>query len=199
MRTLPIPYPLIEHMDDRTLVSCLLRRLEKETDQFWYGMYHLLFKKLFFIYHPDCNDEVELTDDIYAHVMVPRPPKDTSRLQDYQFQCRLPWWMKVVSVHYCISKYKKRRLVYCFGTYEDLHGDEKPESMAVDISREDFEKIVGMMKNERYRDLIRHHYLENLDHDETAAKMGESMSSYYRTHERAKKQLKETYMKEMGH
>lgn len=90
-------------------------------------------------------------------------------------------------------------MVYCFGTYEDLHGDEKTESVVVDISREDFEKIVGMMKNERYRDLIRHHYLENLDHDETAAKMGESMSSYYRTHERAKKQLRETYMKEMGY
>lgn len=198
MRALPIPYPLIENMDDRTLVSCLLRHLEKETEQFLYGMYYLLFKKLYHIYDPDVADEVELTDDIWLHIMEPRPPRDTSRLQDFQFQCRLPWWMKVVSVHYCISKYKKRRLVYCFGTFEDLHGEEKAEKAAVDISREDFEKIVGMMKNERYRKLIQHHYLEGLDHDETAAQMGESMSSYYRTHERAKKQLRETYMKEMG-
>lgn len=199
MKKPPIPFPLIEKMEDRPLVGCLLKRMPDETNQFLYGKYYPLFRKLFLFFYTDCLDEVELTDDVYVHLMEPRGEKKISRLEEFQFQCHLARWMKLVSIRFCITKWKRHRDVTFFESAEELPVSENSHlSATVDIDREDFEKIVDLMRNERYKKLIRFRYLEGMDHDEIAEEMGEKMSDYYRTHERAKKQLREVYMKEMG-
>lgn len=198
MKKLPIPFPLVDKMEDRPLVSCLLKRLPDVTDQFLYGKYYPLFRKLFLFFYTDCLDEVELTSEIYLHIMEQRPPNNTSRMEDFKFQCHLARWMKVVSSRFCITKWKRHRELTFFESAEDIPAsNDGGISATVGLEREDFEKILELMRNERYRKLIRLHYIEGFDHKETAKEMGEKMSDYYRTHERARRQFKEVYQSEM--
>lgn len=180
------------------MVECLINRMPEETDQFLYGKYYPLFRKLFLYYYTDCLDEVELTNEIYLHIMEPAKGQRLSPLEKFQFKCRLAWWMKLISVHFCISKWKTHRELTFFESAEDLPPTTDCKlSATVGIEREDFETILCLMRNERYRNLIRCRYLEGMSHEEAATEMGEKMSDYYRTHDRAKRMLRETFFKEM--
>jgi len=197
MRKLPIPYPLIEKLEDRPMVYCLLKRLPEETDQFLYGKYYPLFRNLFLYFYTDCLDEVELTNEIYLHIMEPRPPRNSSYLENFQFQCSLAWWMKKVSTHFCISKYKKHKKLTFFQLTDDMPVSEVSYlSATTGIEREDFEKFLSLMHNERYRKLVRLRYFEGLSPDEIIEETGEKRINYYRTIQRARAQLREVYFDE---
>ncbi len=198
MKKPPIPFPLIEKMEDRPLVWCLLKKMELETGQFFYGMYWPLFCKLFRFYYTDCDNEIEVADEIHLHIMTPPKNSTQTRLELFNFQCRLARWMKVVSVHYYYTKGKRHRKLTFFESAEDIPAsNDGGISATVGLDREDFEKILELMRNERYRTLMRLHYIEGLDHNDTAKEMGEKMSDYYRTHERARRQFKEVYQRKM--
>jgi len=64
------------------------------------------------------------------------------------------------------------------------------------IDREDMEKILTLMPNERYRTLIRLRYIELMTNEETAKALGMTMDNYYNIHKRAKAQFEEVCIKE---
>lgn len=85
---------------------------------------------------------------------------------------------------------------------DDLFGDrnkKKELSNPIDfsgINRADFETLLRMMPNTRYRNIIRLLYLEQKTHRETAEALGMSMDNYYNKRRLAEKQFKQICGKE---
>ena len=65
------------------------------------------------------------------------------------------------------------------------------------IDRMDAEKILNLMSNARYRNLIRIRYLEQKTNEETAEILGMSMENYYNKHKLAKEQYIRVWRKEV--
>ena len=68
-----------------------------------------------------------------------------------------------------------------------------------DLNREDVRKLLGLMPNSSYRELIRLRYLEQKDNEETARILGVTMGNYYNMHKRAKEQFVFYCRKEESH
>ena len=155
MKKPPIPFPLIEKMEDRPLVWCLLKKMELETGQFFYGMYWPLFCKLFRFYYTDCDNEIEVADEIHLHIMTPPKNSTQTRLELFNFQCRLARWMKVVSVHYYYTKGKRHRKLTFFESAEDIPAsNDGGISATVGLDREDFEKILDPIATKHIEELL---------------------------------------------
>ncbi len=60
----------------------------------------------------------------------------------------------------------------------------------------DLHKILGMMKNQRFRRLIECIYLEDKSPEETAEILGVTKDNYYNMHKRAKAQFCDMLRKE---
>ena len=66
------------------------------------------------------------------------------------------------------------------------------------INKADVEYLLGKVANERYRNLLRYHYIEGYTHEETAKKLGMNMDVYYNKHLLAKMKFKNAIEKEEG-
>ena len=66
------------------------------------------------------------------------------------------------------------------------------------IDRSDLETIIGIMPNERYRNIIRLRYIERRTNEETAEALGMTMANYYNKHKLAKEQFISALNKESG-
>lgn len=106
-------------------------------------------------------------------------------------------------------------LYYCYARFEEKNrlGIEKndgaddrniPVSESIqmefdNINREDTLKILSLMPNARYRELIRLRYLEGYTNEETAQRLEMTMENYYNKHKLAKAQYLQVYRKEAGY
>lgn len=64
------------------------------------------------------------------------------------------------------------------------------------IDMEDVRKILYMMPNQRYRQLIEFRYVDEKSNEETAMLLAVTMANYYNMHKRAKAQYCEALRKE---
>lgn len=196
---LPIPYSHIVLWPDRQIVTSLLRMEQLPTAEFLYGKTYPVFKSLHDRYYTDCAEVIDFIHDVYVDFIKPRPISKRCKLETFNYKCSLKNWVGVVAIRYCQHKYKKH-----IPTIELPEGDgfwPSEPSILTDIgtlNREDVEAIIGMMPNIRYQRLIRYRYLDELDNEETAEKMGMSMENYYNKHRAAKVQYVQAFLKEMS-
>ena len=121
-------------------------------------------------------------------------------MEGFGFNCTLTNWLKIVTENYCHQVFKKKKRMPI---------DEKPDgsdslsqtsdSIGIDLhllNLSDLEKLLGMMPNERYRQLIRYRYLDGHTNEETADLLGMKMDNYYNKHRLAKKQFRQILKKE---
>lgn len=198
MRTkLPIPYPHIKDKDDRTVVGWLLKRIDWATCEFLYGGCYRIFKPLHDRFYSDCPDLLDFVHEIYIYIIEPNKNSGKCKLQSFGYRCSLYTWTSVVSKRYCYAKYKT--------TIQQENFDDSDRNPDIPISkpsvedifdREDLEKILGIMTNERYRQIIRLHYAEGLSNEETAAQLDMDMPNYYNKHRLAKVQFVTALKKE---
>lgn len=196
---LPIPFPYIAHWPDRRIVSSLLHLEQLPTAEFFYGKSYPVFKSLYDRYTTDCAEVIDFIHEIYIDILKPRQLGHRCKLETFNFKCSLKNWVGVVSIRYCYHQFKKM-----IPTDELPDGDRLsiPEpSILTDmgtLNREDVEAIINLMPNERYRQLIRYRYLDELDNEETAKKMGMNIDNYYNKHRAAKVQYIQAFLKEMS-
>lgn len=194
---LPIPYPRIKDKSDRQIVAWLLKRVEWATKEFLYGRCYPIFKSLHNRFYTDCPDILDLIHEIYIDIIEPRKKSDKCKLETFNYRSTLYTWMGVVSSRFCFAKYKV--------SIKINNLDESDRNVDIMISNntindifdeEDLEKILTMMNNDRYRHIIRLHYIEGLSNEETAKMLNMEMSNYYNKHLLAKTQFVKILKKE---
>ena len=82
-----------------------------------------------------------------------------------------------------------------FADFRDISNSINMDFSSID--RADVERILCLMPNIRYRNLIRMRYLEQKSNEETAEALGMSMDNYYNKHKLAKEQYIRIWRKEV--
>lgn len=177
MRKLPIPFPLVENIDDHKMVELLLQKAEEETDQFLYGKEHGTFLSFYMYYYTTgCNNVVDFTQTIYLHIITKKKDKPAPL---ECFPKKLHRWLYKVCRNYCITEYRKHRNVKFCPSENLLKELEDETSVVIEIDYSFISSILNMMPTERYRKILQYRY-ENLKPKEIAEIMGVKRAKIYK-------------------
>ena len=178
----------------------MLNLEELPTAEFFYGKSCPVFLSLYGRYYTGCPEVLDFIHDIYYDIIRPRDIGPQCKLATFNFKCSLKNWVGVVAIRYCYAKFKKQPPVEVLPEDGDRKMPSEP-SILIDmgkLNRDDVEAIIDSMPTERYRQLIRLHYLEELDNEETAKEMGMTMKNYYNKIRAAKLQYIQAFLEEMS-
>lgn len=189
----------LEQYSDRQIVKATLDRDASVTKEFLYRRCYPLFKAVYDKYYTDCDSCFELINEIYVYIMIPQRKTGVSKIASFGFKCTLTLWLKIVVENYCHQLYARRIEV---NLDSDVSSDRiipDDESLTVNtrnIDMEDLHKILNMMPNQRYRQLIEYRYVDEKSNEETAMLLAVTLANYYNMHKRAKAQYCEVLRKE---
>lgn len=196
------------YTDDLLLAQAILKRDGRVTREYLYVKCYPLFKSIYDNYCTDCCSVQEFIDEIYVLVLTPSSETGRCQLENYRGESSLASWLKTACLFHCYHSYERKNRVPVveFKTSKNDDDDDYSDRFldnsysttmdSASIERIDFEAILGMMQNERYRSLIRMRYLEQRTNEETAEAMGMSMANYYNKHKLAKAQFMQALKKE---
>lgn len=187
----------IDSLTDKEIVSAILGRDTRITRLYLYEKCYPLFKARYDKYYTDCESCVEFINEIYIYIMTPGVKTGKCYLSTFGFSCSLTCWLKIVAENYCHQLFKKRLEIV---DAPERLGDRKmsePYSPNIEsLNRHDVEVLLGLMTNDRYRELIRLRYVEEKSNEETAEMLGMSMDNFYNKHKLAKEQFAKVLRKE---
>lgn len=187
------------YISDKEIVEAIINRDTNITKEYLYHRYYPLFNAIFNKYYTDCENTIELINEIYLYILLPNKESHKSKLQNFGFRCSFTMWLKIVTENYCHQLYAKRSVIDENIFVESDRLDIRDDSFIINnknLDMADVKKILAMMPNPRYRELIEFHYLEEKSNEETAQLLAMSMANYYNCHKRAKEQYCEIMRKE---
>lgn len=196
--------------EDILIAKALIARDNIVTKKYLYIQYYPLFKSIFERYYTDCATCKDFIDEMYLVVLSPSKTTGKCQMENFKGESTLAKWLKTACLFYCYAKFEKRLptvdIVKFNGEDADSDSDandrfiDKRNSINIDfssINRTDVERILCLMPNIRYRNLIRMRYLEQKSNEETAEALGMSMDNYYNKHKLAKEQYIRVWRKEV--
>jgi len=192
---------------DIEITKALINRDNLITKKYLYIQCYPLFKSIFDKYYTDCDTCKDFIDEMYLVVLSPSKKTGKCQMENFRGESTLAKWLKTACLFYCYEKFEKRIPIVNIvsSNDEDVDSDandrfiDKINSTNIDfssINRADVEKILSLMPNVRYRNIIRLHYLEEKSNEETAEALGMSMDNYYNKHKLAKEQYIRIWRKE---
>ena len=190
----------IDRYTDQEIVQAILRRDTFITKEYLYRKCYSLFKAIYDKYYTDCENPIELINEIYIYILMPHRETHRSKLQDFGFRCTLTMWLKIVTENYCHQLFAKR--IPSGENNNDVADDRNDmcdDSLTANtrkLDMDDVQKILSMMPSQRYRKLIEYRYVDEKSNEETALLLEMSMANYYNCHKRAKAQYCEVLRKE---
>lgn len=113
-------------------------------------------------------------------------------------------WIKIVVENYCHQLFARKKFYYENILDQEDRTLPKINSFDIDtvdidfknLDREDAMKILDLMPNKRYKQLLIYRYLEEKSNEETAMLLNLSMENFYNSHLRAKKEFRNALHKE---
>ena len=179
----------IESLTDEEIVNLIIKRDAKITCAYFYEKCFPLFKSCYDKYYTDCKTCVEFINQIYLYIITPRRTSGTCPLETFRFRCTLTMWLKITAENYCKQLFKRK--INTSAIPQDRFTPNE-DSMEVDlrsIYATDVNKILEMMPNIRYRQLIELRYIKEKTNEETAMALEMTMDNYYNKHKLAKAQF----------
>lgn len=186
----------IDNYTDQEIVKAILNRDAFVTKEYLYRKCYPLLKAIYDKYYTDCENPIELINEIYVYILMPHRETRRSKLQDFGFRCTLTMWLKIVAENYCHQLFAKR-------IPQDQNFDGKDDSferisdsvkieinnLRMEDDKQTVQRILSKMPNVRYRRLIELRYLQEKTNEETATALNMKIDSYYPKHKLAKAQL----------
>lgn len=125
-------------------------------------------------------------------IMTPRKSTGESPLQKFGFRCTLTMWLKIIAENYCKQLFRAKMNFFEsleVGSDRFVCNNESLELDFASVNISDVKKVLEMMPNTRYRNLIELRYIEEKTNEETANILGMTMDNYYNKHKLAKAQF----------
>lgn len=184
---------ILSELSEQEIVRAILNRDKEITYLYLYKKCYPLFRAIYNRYNTNCENAIELINEIYVYLLFPNKNTGRCKLADFGFRCTLTTWLKIVAENYCHQLYKKKEVTLQEEKFlVDDRNIEKMHSIEIDekvLQMQDLNKILLMMPNKRYRELIQFRYVEERSNEETAELLSITMSNYYNVHLRAKEQF----------
>lgn len=190
---------IIDQYTDKEIVAAILKRDTDVTKEFLYRKCYPLFSAVYNKYYTDCENPVELINEIYVYILTPKKVTGRCKLADFGFRCTLTMWLKIVTEHFCQQLFARKVEILENISVDDDRNLFEIYSLELDfntLNMEDVRRILNMISNERYRRLIEYRYLEEKSNEETAMLLSLTMANYYNVHLRAKAQFCSALKKE---
>lgn len=176
-------------MNDRQIVESLLRHDEFVTRLFFYRNLRPLLVSLIQRLGRDGQrwEYDEMVSELYALLLE----DDGRRLRTFTFSCSLYQWLKVVALHHLTAR--TDTVVIDSVSKEPLYERAaEEETVEADSSaREDVERLLQQMPNQRYATVLRRLTLEGYSNEELAREMDVNIANLYNIKRRAMAQLSE--------
>lgn len=176
-------------MNDRQIVEALLRHDEFVTRLFFYRNLRPLLVSLIQRLGRDGQrwEYDEMVSELYALLLE----DDGRRLRTFTFSCSLYQWLKVVALHHLTAR--TDTVVIDSVSKEPLYERAaEEETVEADSSaREDVERLLLQMPNQRYATVLRRLTLEGYSNEELAREMDVNIANLYNIKRRAMAQLSE--------
>ncbi len=199
LQTTSMGFSIIDQMTDQEIVQAILQYDADVTSGYLYGQCQPLFKSIYSKFYTDCENWIELVNEIYLYIMAPTKSTNTCKLAAFGFRCSLTMWLKIVTENYCHQLFAKRADIF----EENVESSDRfgimGQSLELDlhsINMEDLRRILELMPNQRYRALIEYRYVQDHTNEETAVFLNMSMANYYNKHKLAKAQFVAALRKE---
>ena len=195
---------------DLYIAKAIIQRDERTTIDFLYRQCYPMFKVIYDNYFTDSNSVYEFINEIYLLILTPNKETGRCQMENYRGESRLATWLKTACLFYCYHRFKRRQRmpIVQIPPHEDSENDNFADRLidrshsttmsTAGIDRSDLETIIGIMPNERYRNIIRLRYIERRTNEETAEALGMTMANYYNKHKLAKEQFISALNKESG-
>ncbi|MBQ3780939.1 MAG: sigma-70 family RNA polymerase sigma factor [Bacteroidaceae bacterium] len=181
-------------MNDRQIVDALLRHDAFVTRLFFYRNLRPLLLSLIQRLGRDGQrwEYDEMVNELYALLLA----DDGRRLRTFTFSCSLYQWLKVVALHHLTAKTDS--VVIDSVSKEPLYERAaEEETVEADSSaREDVERLLSQMPNQRYATVLRRLTLEGYSNEELAREMDVNIANLYNIKRRAMAQLSEVALKD---
>lgn len=192
------------HMSDKEIVQAILNRDKEITFLYLYKKCYPIFNAVHRKYYTDCETPTELINEIYVYILNPNKKTGKCKLADFGFRCTLTMWIKIVVENYCHQLFARKNFDYENILDQEDRTFSKNNSFEIDtvdidfnnLNREDAMKILNMIPNKRYKQLLIYRYLEEKSNEETAMLLNVSMENFYNSHLRAKKEFRNALHKE---
>lgn len=182
----------IDKYTDQEIVEAILCRNAFITKEYLYKKCYPLFCAIYNKYYTDCVNPIELINEIYVYILTPKRDTGKCKLSAFGFRCTLTMWLKIITNHYCHQLFARKietsenNLIDSDRNICDVFSFELDFNT---LNMDDVKRILLMMRNERYRRLIKFRYLDEKSNEETAMLLALSMTNYYNVHLRAKAQF----------
>lgn len=187
-----VPLHLI--MNDRQIVEALLRHDAFVTRLFFYRNLRPLLVSLIQRLGRDGQrwEYDEVVSELYALLLA----DDGRRLRTFTFSCSLYQWLKIVALHHLTAK--TDTIVIDSVSKEPLYERAaEEETVEADSSaRDDVERLLQQMPNQRYATVLRRLTLDGYTNEELAREMDINIANLYNIKRRAMAQLSEVALKD---
>ena len=184
-------------MNDRQIVEALLRHDAFVTRLFFYRNLRPLLVSLIQRLGRDGQrwEYDEIVSELYALLLA----DDGRRLRTFTFSCSLYQWLKIVALHHLTAN--TDRVVIDSVSKEPLYERAaEEETVEADSSaREDVERLLAQMPNQRYATVLRRLTLEGYTNEELAREMDINIANLYNIKRRAMAQLSEVALQDKHH
>lgn len=168
-------------MTDQEIIQGLIDRDNRITNQFLYikcrPLLTAIMRQVFGRYF-EYNDKVS---NLYAYLMA----DDSAKLRKFEYRSTVYQWLKVVAIRFFINERmmeieKPMEIPPYVRRDNDEFIYEDTDSVKADV-----ERMLSLMANERYADVIRNLVLKDMEPAKYAASIGVTVDNLYNIKKRA--------------
>jgi len=184
-------------MNDREIIQGLIDKDRNITKEFFFERCKpLLFGIINTVFDHRAEYD-ELVNELYLYLMA----DDALKLRSFQFRCSVYQWLKVLAIRFFI------RLRNDGGVIDDESKEPPYDGLDIDTMRtnvydnakEDLERLLSAMPNQRYAFVIRKLIVDDMEPGRIAKEMDITNANLYNIKKRAIRQLTQVALKDAHH
>lgn len=169
-------------MTDHEIITGLLERDNLITQQFFYVRCRPLLTSIMRLVFKHDVEYDEMVSELYRYLMA----DDGAKLRQFEFRSSIYQWIKVVATRFFI-RHRNAMIenVSAETPYEQADAENCVDTAGRIAEKIDLDRLLSLMPNQRYADVIRHLVLEDMEPDRYAARIGVSVDNLYNIKKRA--------------
>lgn len=169
-------------MTDNEIIQGLIKRDNSVTEQFFYVKCRPLLSAVMryvFNYPVEYN---EMVAELYDYLMA----DECAKLKEFKYRSSLYQWLKVVATRFFI-RHRDSMIenVSKDSDYEEYDGDLTVDTAQDMVNRIDVTRMLALMENQRYADVLRHLIIRDESPDKYAESIGVTVDNLYNIKRRA--------------
>lgn len=169
-------------MTDHEIIQGLIDRDNRITEQFLYVKCRSLLTaimRLVFSYPVEYD---EIVSELYKYLME----NDGMKLRQFQYRSSIYQWIKVVAIRFFIHKRDTMIENVSKEPSYEKHSDEiMVDTTQVVVRKIDVNRLLSLMDNQRYVDVLRHLILQDEEPEKYAESIGVTVDNLYNIKRRA--------------